>query len=163
MKKNFDGKIPAAGELKPEDKALLDSFAPVFAEAGKSYRTYRVRQALTQTMALAITANKYVNDTAPWTLRKTDITRCGTVLNVASRAIINIAILLYPVIPDTALKILEKAGLAPEGKAPAFKPYEDSLDNMTLGADSTLLFAKILPEQVKAEVEKLKAFTKDAK
>jgi len=163
MKKNFEGKIPAAGELKPEDKALLDSFAPVFAEVGKSYRAYRVRQALTQTMALAITANKYVNDTAPWTLRKTDIVRCGTVLNVASRAIIDLAILLYPVIPETALKILEKAGLAQDGKAPAFKPYEGSLDNQALGADNTLLFAKILPEQVKAEVEKLKSLSQEVK
>ena len=163
MKKNFEGKIPAAGELKPEDKALLDSFAPVFAEVGKSYRSYRVRQALTQTMALAITANKYVNDTAPWTLRKTDIVRCGTVLNVASRAIIDLAILLYPVIPDTALKILEKAGLKPGGKAPDFKPYLESLDNLALGADNTLLFAKILPEQVKAEVEKLKSLSQEVK
>jgi len=157
MKKNFDGKIPAAGELQPEDKALLDSFGPVFDEVGKDYYSYKVRQALTQTMALAIAANKYVNDTAPWKLRKTDLARCGTVLNVASRAIINVAILLYPVIPDTALKILAKAGLDHGGKAPEFKPYAGSLDNRALGADDTLLFAKILDEQIKLEVEKLKA------
>ena len=155
MKKNFDGKIPAQGELKPEDKALLDSFAPAFAETGAFYRSYKVRQALTRTMALAIAANKYVNDTAPWTLRKTDIVRCGTVLNVASRAIVNIAALLYPIIPDASLKILAKAGL-PAAGAPAFKPFEGSLDGLALGEDASLLFAKILPEQVKAEVEKLK-------
>ncbi|MCX5791294.1 MAG: methionine--tRNA ligase [Elusimicrobia bacterium] len=160
MKKNFEGKIPAAGELMPEDKALLDSFAPVFDEVGKSYYSYRVRQALTQTMALAIAANKYVNDTAPWKLRKTDLARCGTVLNVASRAIINTAILLYPVIPDTALKVLAKAGLAPDGKAPVFKPYTGLLDNMALGADDTLLFAKIMDDQIKLEVGKLKASAK---
>ena len=157
MKKNFEGKIPAmAADPAPEDKALLDSFAPVFEEVGKSYYSYKVRQALAQAMALAHAANKYVNDTAPWKLRKTDLARCGTVLNVASRAIINVAILLYPVIPDTALKILAKAGLSPDGKAPEFKPYAGSLDNMTLGADDTLLFAKILDDQIKLEVEKLK-------
>ena len=106
IKKNFEGKIPAVVELQPEDKALLDSFTPVFDEVGRSYYSYRVRAALAQTMALAHAANKYINDTAPWKLRKTDLARCGTVLNVASRAIINAAILLYPVVPDTALKIL---------------------------------------------------------
>ena len=158
MKKNFEGKIPAQGELKPEDKALIDGFAPAFAETDAFYRTYKVRQALSRAMALAMAANKYVNDTAPWTLRKTDPARCATVLNVASRAIINAAILLYPVIPDTALKILAKAGLPPYDKAPAFRQYEGGLDGLKLGNDDSLLFAKILPEQVKAEVEKLKAF-----
>ena len=161
MKKNFEGKIPAiAPDLAPEDKALLDSFAPVFDEVGKSYSSYRVRQAVAQAMALAHAANKYVNDTAPWKLRKTDLARCGTVLNVASRAIINVAILLYPVIPDTSLKILAKAGLAPEGKAPEFKPYTGDLNNLALGADDTLLFAKIMDDQIKLEVEKLKASAK---
>lgn len=157
MKKNFDGKIPAQGELKPEDKALLDSLAPAFAETGEFYRSYKVRQALSRAMALAMAANKYVNDTAPWTLRKTDLARCGTVLNVALRAIINVAALLYPVIPSTALKVLAKAGLNPGDKAPAFKPWEGSLDGLALGEDNSLLFTKILPEQVKAEVDKLKA------
>lgn len=158
IKKNFEGRIPAiASGLTAEDKALLDSFGPAFDEVGRSYCSYRVRQALAQAMALAHAANKYVNDTAPWKLRKTDPARCGTVLNVASRAIINAAILLYPVIPDTSLKILAKAGLAHGGKAPEFKPYAGELDNMALGADDTLLFAKIPDDQIKLEVEKLKA------
>ncbi|HOI43800.1 MAG TPA: class I tRNA ligase family protein, partial [Elusimicrobiales bacterium] len=156
MKKNFDGKIPAQGELKDEDKALLALFAPAFAETGGFYRDYKVRQAASRAMALAIAANKYVNDTAPWALRKTDIVRCGTVLNVASRAIINAAILLYPVIPSTALKILAKAGLPAGDKPPAFKPFEGGLDGVTLGDDASLLFAKIPPEQVKAELEKMR-------
>ena len=162
MKKNFDGRIPAQGELKDEDKALMDLFSPAFAETGGFYRDYKVRQAASRAMALAIAANKYVNDTAPWALRKTDMARCGTVLNVASRAIINAAVLLYPIVPSTALKILAKAGLpAPEG-APAFKPFEGSLDGVTLGGDASLLFAKILPGQVKAEVEKMREMSEAA-
>ena len=156
MKKNFDGKIPAQGALAPEDKALIDSFQPAFDEVGRCYYSYKVRQALSGAMAQAIAANKYVNDTAPWKLRKTDPARCATVLNVAARAIVNCAILLYPVIPDTAMKILAKAGVACEG-APEFKPYAPSLDNVALGADDSLLFSKIPDDQVKAEIEKLKA------
>ncbi|MBU2572904.1 MAG: methionine--tRNA ligase [Elusimicrobia bacterium] len=157
IKKNFGGRIPAmAADLKPEDKALLDGFSAVFAEAGNSYYSYKVRQAVSQAMALAHAANKYFNDTAPWTLRKTDLARCGTVLNIASRAIINIAILLYPVIPDTAFKILAKAGLSPDGKAPQFKPYDGDLNDITLGADDSLLLAKITDDQIKLEVEKLR-------
>ncbi|MDT8287304.1 MAG: methionine--tRNA ligase [Elusimicrobiales bacterium] len=162
MKKNFDGKIPAQGELKDEDKALMDLFAPAFAETGGFYRDYKVRQAASRAMALAIAANKYVNDTAPWTLRKTDIVRCATVLNAAARAIINAAVLLYPIIPSTALKILAKAGLPAGDKPPAFKPFEGSLDGVALGEDASLLFAKILPEQVKAEVEKMKEMSEAA-
>lgn len=161
IKKNFDGKVPAQGELKPEDQALLDGFQPAFDEVGRSYYSYKVRQALTGAMAQAIAANKYVNDTAPWKLRKTDPARCATVLNVAARAIVNCAILLYPVIPDTALKILAKAGVPCEG-APEFKPYTASLDNVALGSDDTLLFAKIPDDQIKAEIEKLKASSNPA-
>jgi len=161
MKKNFEGKIPAlAADPSPEDRALLDSFGPVFEDVGRSYQSYKVRQALSQAMALAHAANKYVNDTAPWKLRKTDPVRCGTVLNIASRAIINVAILLYPVIPDTSLKILEKAGLGRGDKAPEFKPYAGDLNHLALGQDDTLLFSKILDEQIKLEVEKLKASAK---
>lgn len=156
MKKNFEGKIPAQGGLAAEDKALLDSFQPAFDETGACYYSYKVRQALSGAMALAMAANKYVNDTAPWKLRKTDPARCATVLNVASRAIINSAILLYPVIPETASKILAKAGL-PAQDFPEFAPYAGSLDGQALGADDTLLFTKIDGDQVKAEIEKLKA------
>lgn len=158
MKKNFGGKIPAQGELKSEDKIMIEAFGPAFSETSAYYHAYKVRQALARAMALAISVNKYVNDTAPWTLKRTDPARCATVLNVSSRAIINIAILLYPIIPSTALKILLKAGLTPGDKAPVFSPYEGRLDDLKLGDDDSLLFAKILPEQVKAEVHKLQAF-----
>jgi len=159
MKKNFDGKIPAQGELTAEDKALLDAAQAAFDETGRCYYGYKVRQAASTAMAFAAAANKYVNDTAPWKLRKTDLARCGTVLNVATRAIIDAAILLYPIIPDAAAKIMAKAGAACDG-APEFKPYAESLDGRALGADDSLLFTKILPEQVQAEVEKLKASAK---
>ena len=155
IKKNFDGKIPAAGELSPGDKALLDGFAPAFEETGRSYYSYKVRQALSQAMAMAHAANKYVNDMAPWTLRKTDPARCATVLNAAARAIINTAILLYPVIPSSSLKILAKAGVDHGGKAPEFKPFSGNLDNRPLGTDDSLLFAKIPPEQIELELKTL--------
>jgi hypothetical protein len=64
------------------------------------------------------------------------------------------------VIPGTALKILAKAGLNSDGKAPEFKQYAENLDNMPLGADDTLLFTKITDDQIKQEVEKLKASPK---
>ncbi len=159
MKKNFDGKIPAQGELTAEDKALLDAAQAAFDEAGRCYYSYKLRQAASTAMAFAAAANKYVNDTAPWKLRKTDLARCGTVLNVAARAIIDTAILLYPIIPETSAKILAKAGVQ-VGDCPEFKPYTASLDGAALGADETLLFTKILPEQVQAEIEKLKASAK---
>lgn len=156
IKKNFAGKIPAAGELKAEDKALLDAIGKTFEEVSKSFYSYKVRQAVSQAMALAHASNKYFNDTAPWTLRKTDLARCGTVLNVSSRAIVNVAILLYPVIPGMAARILAKAGLNPDGKAPEFKPYEGNLNDMALSADDSLLLVKIMDDQIKLEVEKLK-------
>lgn len=157
IKKNFAGKIPAAGELKAEDKAMLDAIGKTFEEVSKSFYSYKVRQAVSQSMALAHASNKYFNDTAPWTLRKTDLARCATVLNVSSRAIVNVAILLYPVIPDMAAKILAKAGLNLDGKAPEFKPFEGNLDDMALGADDSLLLVKIMDDQIKLEVEKLKS------
>ena len=108
-------------------------------------------------MTLAHSSNKYVNDTAPWTLKKTDITRCGTVLNVASRAIVNAANLMYPVIPDTALKILRRAGAHSGEEAPGFSPRMEDPAGRPLGSDDTLLFSKITEDQIKLEIEKLNA------
>ena len=52
---------------------------------------------------------------------------------------------------------LAKAGLNLDGKAPEFKPFEGNLDDMALGADDSLLLVKIMDDQIKLEVEKLKA------
>ncbi|HOW90545.1 MAG TPA: hypothetical protein PL037_09690, partial [Elusimicrobiales bacterium] len=88
--------------------------------------------------------------------------RCGTVLNVACRAIVNAAVLLYPVIPGSALRILSRAGAHSGDAAPVFAPRTEDPGGRELGADDAILFAKITEDQIKTEIEKLRSTEKPA-
>ena len=75
--KYFDGKVPAAGELTDYDRETLKEFADVKAEVENYLDHYRFRDALKEAMNLARIGNKYLADTEPWKLAKTDMDRAG--------------------------------------------------------------------------------------
>ena len=59
-------------------------------------------------------ANRYVDSTAPWGLKKTDPARMGEVLAVLAETIRQVAILVQPVMPGSASRILDQLGVARE-------------------------------------------------
>ena len=81
--KYFGGKVPACGELTEYDKETLDEFAGVKVELENYLENYRFRDALKEAMNLARIGNKYLADTEPWKLAKTDMPRVSTILNLA--------------------------------------------------------------------------------
>jgi methionyl-tRNA synthetase len=151
--RNFGGRIPQPGELVDDDKALIDGVKAAIAESGSQIAACRFRAGLEAAMAAARSANRYVEEAAPWKLIKTDAERCATVLWTAIAAINGLKIALYPYLPFTCQTLHESLGYtgSVEGLGRAFEP---PLAGQTLG-DIQPLYAKLDPEIVNAEDAKL--------
>ena len=92
--KYFEGKVPACGELTDYDRDTLREFSDVKARLESSIENYRFRDALKEAMNLARIGNKYLADTEPWKLAKSDMPRVATILHLALQISANLAIAL---------------------------------------------------------------------
>ena len=109
--KYFDGKVPACGELIDYDKATIAEFINVKAEVEKLLDTFKFREAQKEAMNLARIGNKYLADTEPWKLAKTDMGRVGTILNLSLQLAANLAIAFEPFLPFSSEKLRGMLGM----------------------------------------------------
>ncbi|MCH8814570.1 MAG: methionine--tRNA ligase [Chloroflexi bacterium] len=99
--RNFDGSVPTPGELSDSDRTLLDTCEAALAKTGEQISLCNFRAGLEAAMAAARTANRYIEENAPWVLIKEDRERCATVLYTAIGAISTIKTALSPYLPFT--------------------------------------------------------------
>ncbi|MDE5669693.1 MAG: methionine--tRNA ligase, partial [Duncaniella sp.] len=151
--KYFGGVTPVAGELTDTDRqALADIKAAITAET-EAIETFHFREALKQAMEIARTGNRYLQETEPWRVAKTDMTRTATILNIALQICANIAIAFEPFIPFTSAKLAKMLGLD--------NMSWDKLGASDLIADGKeigqpeLLFEKVEDATIQAQVQKL--------
>ena len=112
--KNCDGIMPARPEpLKLEDKELLERVDSLLIDVRRHIDNQAFHEALRTIWQVISQANRYVDAIAPWALKKTDPVRMGEVLAVLAETIRKIAILVQPVMPDSAGKILDQLGVDP--------------------------------------------------
>jgi methionyl-tRNA synthetase len=104
------GAIPEAGELLPIDQELLAATKGGFDTVGGLLATHRQKQALSEAMRVVADVNKYLSDTEPWKLRKTDPERMKTVLHVTAQAVSDCRTLLSPFLPHSAQAVHEAFG-----------------------------------------------------
>ena len=109
--KYFDGKVPACGELTDYDKATIAEFMDVKAEVEKLLDGFKFREAQKEAMNLARIGNKYLADTEPWKLAKTDMERVGTILNLSLQLAANLAIAFEPFLPFSSEKLRGMLGM----------------------------------------------------
>ena len=156
--KYFDSKVPAQGNLTEYDKETLKEFADVKAEVEKLLDVFKFRDAQKEAMNLARIGNKYLADTEPWKLAKTDMERVGTILNISLQLVANLAIAFEPFLPFSSEKLRKMLNM-------------DSFDWAELGhtdllpaghqlATPELLFEKIEDDVIQAQVDKLLATKK---
>jgi methionyl-tRNA synthetase len=108
--KNLEGELPAAGRGDPADTELLTAIADAGREFREAFDALALNQALETWMRAVFACNQYIDVQAPWALRKTDPERMHAVLGTLVRAIRDLAILVLPVIPESAGKILDQLG-----------------------------------------------------
>lgn len=154
--KYFEGKVPALGELTDYDKETIAEVQAIKATIEKELDTYHFREALKTAMNLARIGNKYLADTEPWKLAKTDMSRVATILNIALQITANLTVVFSPFLPFSSEKLLRMLDINE-----AFS--WDSLGSMELLsvghqiATAELLFEKIEDSTIDAQIEKLQA------
>ena len=153
--KFYGGKVPAQGSLSAQDEEVVKELATFPERIGRSIETYRFREALAEMMNLARLGNKYLTDTEPWKLVKTDPGRTATVMNLSLQICANLAVLCAPFLPFTADKMhrimnLQALGWKDAGRADIL------IEGHTIGTPE-LLFEQISDETIQAQVDKLQA------
>ncbi|MBR5241019.1 MAG: methionine--tRNA ligase, partial [Muribaculaceae bacterium] len=151
--KYFEGKVPAAGELSEYDNATIAEFASVKDEIEKLLQNYRFRDALKEAMNLARIGNKYLADTEPWKLAKTDMERVATIMNVALQISANLAIAFEPFLPFSAAKL---RGMLNMTECDWNRLGEMNI--LSTGAEINapeLLFEKIEDAEIEAQIQRL--------
>ncbi len=105
--KNCDGKIPECGELGDADREMLASADGLIEICREEMNRQAIHKAVTAIIALVSEADRYFAGQEPWALKKTDPARMATVLYVTAEVVRQIAILLQPIVPDSAAKLLD--------------------------------------------------------
>ena len=104
-KKYFDSVVPAAGELNDYDRETAERIADVKAEVEKLLDVLLRPRQQDKTMNLARIGNKYLADTEPWKLAKTDMERVATILHISLQLVANLAIAFEPFLPFSSEKL----------------------------------------------------------
>lgn len=111
--KNCDGSVPTPGDFTAEDQNLLnDAQTRLINSLREDFDGQKFNKALETIWGVLGEANAYIDEQAPWTLKKTDPARMGTVLYVVAETVRNVALLLQPVMPDSAGKLLDLLSVA---------------------------------------------------
>ncbi|GAB5471036.1 MAG: methionine--tRNA ligase [Rhodospirillales bacterium] len=124
--KNCGRQVPPAGELTAADRALLTSAAdllPILRETFERQAFHRGLEAIWQVVG---DANRYVDAQAPWALRKSDPDRMVTVLYVLAETLRRLALVIQPVMPSSAGRLLDQLAVAAEDRT--FKAFDSALE-----------------------------------
>ncbi|MDX1651387.1 MAG: methionine--tRNA ligase [Brumimicrobium sp.] len=103
--KYYNGVVPPLLDLLPTDKELINAIQSAPAKVEDLLYRYKIREAQSEVMNLARLGNKYLAETEPWKLIKTDPERVKTILHLALQITANLSLLFDPFLPGTALKI----------------------------------------------------------
>ncbi len=157
-KKYYDGVVPACGELNDYDRETIAELAKVRGALESNIENYRFREALKEAMNVARIGNKYLADTEPWKIVKSDPERVKTILNIALQITANLTVAIEPFMPFTSEKLLEMLKIE--------RPSWDSIGSMDLIAaghvigEPSLLFEKIEDDVIQKQLDKLEAAKK---
>ncbi len=151
--KYFGGVVPVRGDMSATDSEVLAELNRIKSALSEALDTFHFREALKQAMEIARLGNRYLQETEPWKLAKTDMTRTGTILNVALQLCANLAVAFEPFIPFSTGRLAKMLNLG--------ELSWDMLGQTDLVAEGSeiapaeLLFDKIEDAEVQNQVQKL--------
>ena len=156
--KYFGGKVPSVGSMQDIDRQAIEDFKAERREVETLLDTFRFRDAQKEAMNMARIGNKYLTDTEPWKVAKSDMERVGTILNVCLQITANLATVFEPFLPFTSEKILRQLKMEKKG-------WETigAMDLLPEGHEigqAELLFEKIEDAVIDAQLAKLEATKK---
>ena len=151
--KYFGGTVPAAGELEETDRQLFAELDSLKEQLSANLDTFHFREALKNAMDMARAGNRYLQETEPWKVAKTDMARVATVLNCSLQLCANLAIAFEPFLPFMSAKLRSMLGMGQIS-------WQElgSRDLVTAGnplGQPELLFEKIDDETVQKQLDRL--------
>ncbi len=157
--KYYEGVVPACGELTDYDKETIAEFKDVKTKVESLLDNFRFRDAQKEAMNLARIGNKYLADSEPWKVIKTDPERVKTIINISLQLTANLAIAFEPFLPFSSKKLYAMLNVEPLG-------WENlgSTDLLPAGhqlAKPELLFEKIEDEAIQAQMDRLARIKKE--
>jgi methionyl-tRNA synthetase len=154
----YDGQVPARGKTDSNDDAVLKEIAHIRENVESSLEAFRFREALKEAMNLARLGNKYLADTEPWKVIKTDPERVKTIMNIALQITANLTIVCEPFLPFSMEKLRGWINFNELKWSEAGKT--DLLITGHVINKPGLLFEKIEDEDIMKQIDKLMATKK---
>ena len=152
--KYWDGIVPPQNDLEDYDKEVLEKLKEFPEKIGSSIEKFRFREALQELIGLARLGNKYLADTEPWKLKKTNEKRTETIIYISLQIAASLSILSHPFLPFSSKKLKDMLNLSKLN-------WDDAKNyNLTTGKQinkATLLFTKIEDEKINDQIAKLKS------
>ena len=148
--KYYNGIVPEKFDLDDYDKEVLSHLSNCGQKIGSFIENYKMRDGLFEAMSIARIGNKYLADTEPWKLRKTNERRTSTILNISLQIAASLTVYLQPFLPFTAQKLSKMLNVN-------FTSWDDlkTLDSSHKINDASLLFSKIEDDQIEIQRNKL--------
>ena len=149
----YGGAVPVPGEMTDYDVSTVSSIMTCRTGTESNLEAFRFRQALAEAMNLARLGNKYLADTEPWKVVKTDPDRVKTILFVSLQITANLAIILEPFLPFSMNKLRSWLNIADlswdrAGSVELLKPGH----KVSAGE---LMFSKVEDAEIEKQIKKL--------
>jgi methionyl-tRNA synthetase len=129
INKNCEAKVPAHGVLTDADRKLLASAHGLLPAVRPLMTSQQFHKALEAIWLVVTEADRYVDEQAPWALKKTDPARMATVLYVLAETIRHLALLIQPVMPESGAKILDQLAVGGDDRSFAALGPEHALQS----------------------------------
>ena len=144
--------VPAGGEMTEVEQQLIADLQEKINNYCKYMEELEFKKALNELRAIWVDGNNYISVTEPWTVIKTDPERAAAILRVCLNLIRIYAILSYPIMPETAEKMLAKFGLKIEDM-PGLNNFDAAAEIQALKPGQAFevgdpLFERIAPEKI---------------
>ena len=149
----YQGSVPVPGEMTDYDKETVRSIMTCRENVESNLEAFRFRQSLAEAMNLARLGNKYLADTEPWKVVRTDPERVKTIIYVSLQITANLAILLEPFLPFSMDRLRGWLGIASLHWDAAGR--SDLLTPGRMVSSGELLFSKIEDAEIERQIQKL--------
>ena len=114
IKKNCDNKVPFSSKLNDSDKKLINNLKNSLPKLISLMNNQELNEYIKTVVSFSFDANKYFNDSEPWTVKKNDPERMNAILFTIVEQIKNISILLNPIIPNATNRVLAMINISTE-------------------------------------------------
>ncbi|MFA7117032.1 MAG: methionine--tRNA ligase [Bacteroidales bacterium] len=158
--KYFNGKVPSNANLTEQDKTVLAELHTIKNDLTNHLENYKFREALKDALNIARIGNKYLTETEPWKVVKTDMNHTASILYTCLQLCANLTIAFSPFLPFSSEKLRKLLNLDKSLTTWKDLGTEDLLPEGHQINKAELLFSKIEDEEIEFQLNKLKATKK---